>query len=105
ADLGRPTAGKTGTTTSNKDGWFVGFSSGITTGVWMGRDDNRRLPGLSGGRAPAQAFRDYMARAVANRPVEPFATQAAAPEWQIANEQEMDVWYAPEDEREAPPFV
>ena len=74
AQLGRPTAGKTGTTTSNKDGWFIGFSSGITTGVWMGRDDNRALPGLSGGRAPAAAFHDYMARAVANRPVEQFAT-------------------------------
>ena len=44
ADLGRPTAGKTGTTTSNKDGWFIGFSSGLTTGVWMGRDDNRACP-------------------------------------------------------------
>ena len=43
AGLGRPTAGKTGTTTSNKDGWFIGFSSGLTTGVWMGRDDNRAL--------------------------------------------------------------
>ena len=45
AALGRPTAGKTGTTSSNKDGWFIGFSSGLTTGVWMGRDDNRALPG------------------------------------------------------------
>jgi penicillin-binding protein 1A len=41
AQIGRPVAGKTGTTTSNKDGWFVGFSSGLTTGVWMGRDDAR----------------------------------------------------------------
>lgn len=97
ANLGRPTAGKTGTTTANKDGWFIGFSSGITTGVWYGRDDNRRLPGLSGGRAPAQAFHDYMVRAVASRPAEPFATEAAAPDWQGANEQEMDIWYAPED--------
>ncbi|MFN4096929.1 MAG: transglycosylase domain-containing protein, partial [Sphingomonas sp.] len=39
AQIGRPVAGKTGTTTSNKDGWFLGFSSGLTTGVWMGRDD------------------------------------------------------------------
>ena len=90
--LGRPTAGKTGTTTSNKDGWFVGFSSGITTGVWMGRDDNRALPGLAGGRAPARAFHDFMARAVANRPVEPFVTEAA-PDWQI--EQDEEFWYTP----------
>jgi penicillin-binding protein 1A len=93
AALGRPTAGKTGTTTSNKDGWFVGFSSGITTGVWMGRDDNRALPGLAGGRAPARAFHDFMARAVANRPVEPFVTEAAAPDWQI--EQDEEFWYTP----------
>ena len=52
AQIGRPVAGKTGTTSSNKDGWFVGFSSGITTGVWMGRDDARPVPGLQGGAAP-----------------------------------------------------
>lgn len=95
ANLGRPTAGKTGTTTSNKDGWFVGFSSGITTGVWMGRDDNRRLPGLAGGRAPAQAFHDFMVRAVANRPPEAFATEAAAPEWQVNPDENM--WYEAPD--------
>jgi penicillin-binding protein 1A len=93
AALGRPTAGKTGTTTSNKDGWFIGFSSGITTGVWMGRDDNRALPGLAGGRAPARAFHDFMARAVSNRPAEPFVTEAAAPDWQI--EQNEEFWYTP----------
>ena len=56
AQIGRPVAGKTGTTSSNKDGWFLGFSSGITTGVWMGRDDARPIGGLQGGRAPARAF-------------------------------------------------
>ena len=82
AALGRPTAGKTGTTSSEKDGYFVGFSSGLTTGVWYGRDDNRRIPGLAGGNRPAQAFRDFMAAATANRPVEEFVTDVAAPEWQ-----------------------
>ena len=47
AQIGRPVAGKTGTTQSNKDGWFIGFSSGLTTGVWMGRDNARA------GRRPA----------------------------------------------------
>ncbi len=82
AALGRPTAGKTGTTSSEKDGYFVGFSSGLTTGVWYGRDDNRRIPGLAGGNRPAQAFRDFMAAATANRPVEAFVTDVAAPESQ-----------------------
>jgi penicillin-binding protein 1A len=82
ASLGRPTAGKTGTTSSEKDGYFVGFSSGLTTGVWIGRDDNKRIAGLAGGGAPAQTFRDYMAAAVANRPVEQFQTDVATPDWQ-----------------------
>ncbi len=82
AALGRPTAGKTGTTSSEKDGYFVGFSSGLTTGVWYGRDDNRRIPGLAGGKNPAQAFRDYMSFAVANRPAEDFVIDVPSPEWQ-----------------------
>jgi penicillin-binding protein 1A len=80
ANIGRPVAGKTGTTTSNKDGWFLGFSSGLTTGVWMGRDNARAVGGLEGGRAPAQAWAAFMRIAVANRPVEQFATDVTFPE-------------------------
>ncbi|MFN3451038.1 MAG: transglycosylase domain-containing protein [Sphingorhabdus sp.] len=80
ANIGRPVAGKTGTTTSNKDGWFLGFSSGLTTGVWMGRDDARSIGGLEGGRAPAQAWAAYMRVAVSGRPVENFATEVTFPE-------------------------
>ncbi|MFL6741474.1 MAG: transglycosylase domain-containing protein, partial [Sphingomicrobium sp.] len=89
AQIGRPVAGKTGTTTSNKDGWFIGFSSGLTTGVWMGRDDARRVAGLQGGTAPARAFHDFMAVAVANRPVTAFDTQVPMPDWQLTPEEEM----------------
>ena len=89
AQIGRPVAGKTGTTTSNKDGWFIGFSSGLTTGVWMGRDDARTIPGLQGGTAPARAFHDFMTVAVANRPVEQFETQVPIPDWQLTPEEEM----------------
>jgi penicillin-binding protein 1A len=88
AQIGRPVAGKTGTTTSNKDGWFLGFSSGLTTGVWMGRDDARPIPGLQGGRAPARAFADFMKLAVANRPVEKFDTEVTLPEWQLEPDEE-----------------
>nr|WP_109808262.1 PBP1A family penicillin-binding protein [Sphingosinithalassobacter portus] len=91
AQIGRPVAGKTGTTTSNKDGWFLGFSSGITTGVWMGRDDAGRVAGLAGGRAPAQAFASFMRRAVARRPVEQFQTEVTLPEWQLEPDEES--WY------------
>jgi penicillin-binding protein 1A len=80
ANIGRPVAGKTGTTSSNKDGWFLGFSSGLTTGVWMGRDNARAVGGLEGGRAPAQAWAAFMRVAVANRPVEEFETDVTFPE-------------------------
>jgi penicillin-binding protein 1A len=89
AQIGRPVAGKTGTTTLNKDGWFLGFSSGLTTGVWMGRDDAKPVPGLQGGTAPARAFHDFMAVAVANRPVEQFETQVPMPDWQLTPEEEL----------------
>lgn len=96
AQIGRPVAGKTGTTSSNKDGYFVGFSSGITTGVWMGRDDNRRVGGLQGGRAPAQAFAAYMRYAVKDRPVEEFDTQLQLPEWQL--DEEDDYFFGDPDD-------
>jgi len=89
AQIGRPVAGKTGTTSSNKDGWFIGFSSGLTTGVWMGRDDARPVGGLQGGTAPARAFHDFMSVAVANRPVEQFETQVPIPDWQLTPEEEQ----------------
>ncbi|WP_298671037.1 transglycosylase domain-containing protein [uncultured Sphingomonas sp.] len=83
AQIGRPVAGKTGTTSSSRDGWFLGFSSGLTTGVWMGRDDARPIAGLHGGTAPARAFHDFMIRAIANRPIEQFDTQVTLPEAQL----------------------
>lgn len=52
----RSVAGKTGTTSDNRDGWFLGFSGDLAAGIWMGRDDARPVPGLSGGRAPARAW-------------------------------------------------
>nr|WP_133366825.1 PBP1A family penicillin-binding protein [Qipengyuania sediminis] len=103
AQIGRPVAGKTGTTSSNKDGYFVGFSSGITTGVWMGRDDNRVIPGLQGGTAPARAFSAYMRYAVAKRPVEQFDTELKLPDWQLEPDAEamqgdpQDYYFIDED--------
>ena len=88
AQIGRPVAGKTGTTSSNKDGWFLGFSSGITTGVWMGRDDAKPVAGLQGGSAPARAFASYMKVAVAGRPIEQFDTQMKLPLWQLQPDDE-----------------
>ena len=103
AQIGRPVAGKTGTTSSNKDGWFIGFSSGITTGVWMGRDDARPVAGLQGGTAPARAFHDFMIRAVANRPVEQFETEVPMPDWQL--EPDEEAWGLPPADNGVEPLV
>ena len=103
AQIGRPVAGKTGTTSSNKDGWFVGFSSGITTGVWMGRDDAKAVSGLQGGRAPAAAFAAFMRVATKDRPVEKFDTELKLPEWQLEPDDEFlfgdpdEYYYVDED--------
>ncbi|WP_240320788.1 transglycosylase domain-containing protein [Sphingomonas crusticola] len=88
AQIGRPVAGKTGTTSSNKDGWFLGFSSGLTTGVWMGRDDAKPIPGLQGGRNPAQAFSAYMKDALQTRQPQEFQTEVTLPEWQLEPDEE-----------------
>ncbi len=97
ASIGRPVAGKTGTTNSNKDGWFLGFSSGITTGVWMGRDDAKAVPGLQGGTAPARAFAAYMTTAVASRPVEKFDTEVTLPAWQLEPDDEAQLSGNPDE--------
>jgi penicillin-binding protein 1A len=109
AQIGRPVAGKTGTTSSNKDGWFLGFSSGISTGVWMGRDDAKAVPGLQGGTAPARAFAAYMRHAVKDRPVEQFDTDLQLPEWQLEPDDEFlfgdpdDYYFIDEDGNLIPP--
>ncbi|SFQ43008.1 penicillin-binding protein, 1A family [Lachnospiraceae bacterium XBB1006] len=55
-----PTAGKTGTTNENKDGWFVGYSHYYTTSIWVGYDKPRKLGVLQGGTYPAQIWHNFM---------------------------------------------
>lgn len=54
------TAGKTGTTTSNRDGWFCGYTPYYTTAIWVGRDDNKIMPALSGGSYPKSIWSNFM---------------------------------------------
>jgi penicillin-binding protein 1A len=73
ASLGRPLAGKTGTTNDHTDAWFVGFSPEIATGVWVGFDQNRLLgKGETGGRAALPIWLDFMRPALAERPAREF---------------------------------
>jgi penicillin-binding protein 1A len=73
AAIGRPAAGKTGTTSSEKDIWFVGTVPQLTTAVWIGRDDNRTLShGATGGGMVAPVWRDFMLRALKGVPSENF---------------------------------
>ena len=60
-DLGdMPVAGKTGTTNSNRDGWFVGYTGYYTTSVWVGYDIPKQVPGLTGSSFPATIWQEYM---------------------------------------------
>jgi len=61
AAIGRPAAGKTGTTDDNKDAWFIGYTPDIVTAVWIGDDTgNHTLGDVYGGTIPAQIWHDYM---------------------------------------------
>ncbi|MCK0139819.1 transglycosylase domain-containing protein [Aliiroseovarius sp. F47248L] len=55
-------AGKTGTTNSARDAWFIGFTAEYVMGVWMGYDDNTPLKGVTGGGLPAEMWHEAMVR-------------------------------------------
>ncbi|HYE42655.1 MAG TPA: penicillin-binding protein 1A [Caulobacteraceae bacterium] len=57
-------AGKTGTTSDYKDAWFVGYTGGFTTAVWVGKDDNKAMRRVTGGGAPAAIWKQFMAAAL-----------------------------------------
>ncbi|GAB1544560.1 penicillin-binding protein 1A [Scytonema sp. NUACC21] len=80
AAIGRPAAGKTGTTSSEKDIWFVGTVPQLTTAVWVGRDDNRTLAhGATGGVMVAPIWRDFMTKALRGVPSENFKSPSQFP--------------------------
>ena len=60
ANIGRPAAGKTGTTDDYRDAYFVGYTPDIVTGVWVGDDNNKQMRGLTGGTVPARIWKDVM---------------------------------------------
>ena len=66
ADIGKPAAGKTGTTDDYRDAYFVGYTPSIVTGVWVGDDNNKQMKGLTGGTIPAKIWHDVMVVATAS---------------------------------------
>lgn len=83
AQIGRELAGKTGTTSSNKDGWFIGFTPDLVAGVWMGRDDAKAVPGLAGGQAPARVFAAFMSRALTGVAPTPLDDEVSRPDYAV----------------------
>lgn len=72
-----PCAGKTGTTNSNYDGWFVGYTPYYTTSVWVGYDQPKAVPGLTGSSYPGSIWHDFMSKIHENLPVIDFLTPVA----------------------------
>ncbi len=71
--VGKPLAGKTGTTNGNKDAWFIGFSPDLVAGVYVGFDKPKTLgPRETGSSVAAPIFRDFMAAALEGKPAIPF---------------------------------
>jgi penicillin-binding protein 1A len=89
--IGRPAAGKTGTTSDYKDTWFVGFSPSIATGVYVGYDLPKTIfSGASGGKTAGPIWRRYMVEAHAGRPIEDF-TPSAEVMREIEAEERMNI--------------
>ena len=78
AQLGRPAAGKTGTTSSERDIWFVGYVPQLSVAVWMGNDNYRPMSyGATGGTIVAPVWRDFMSQALEGVPAENFKPASA----------------------------
>jgi penicillin-binding protein 1A len=76
-EVGKPIAGKTGTTNDEKDVWFIGFSPDLTVGAYMGYDKPRHIGrGATGGHFAAPMVRDFLKAALADKPAVPFRVPA-----------------------------
>ncbi len=74
----RIVGGKTGTTSDYRDAWFIGFTAGYTTGVWVGNDDfGVQMNKVTGGSAPARIWRDFMVNSQAGTPSRAFLLPVA----------------------------
>lgn len=92
AAIDRPAAGKSGTSQDSRDAVFTGFTSDMTTAVWIGNDDGTPMKAVTGGGLPARIWADFMLEAHVGQPVRPLLADAgiyaAAAEIQYDNTQE-----------------
>ncbi len=85
AAIGRPAAGKTGTSQAFRDAWFVGFTPDWVCGVWIGNADSRPMAGMTGGQLPAEIWRRFMIVAHRGLPVRDFPwAQLPSPSYSAA---------------------
>jgi penicillin-binding protein 1A len=76
-EIGKPVAGKTGTTNDEKDAWFIAFTPDIAVGVYMGYDKPRPLGrGMTGGHLAAPIVKEFLKVALADKPAMPFRVPA-----------------------------
>ena len=76
AVIGRPAAGKTGTTSNFRDAWFVGYTPDLVAAVWLGNDDYTPMVESYGGNVPARIWARFMKAALAGTPARDFAFPA-----------------------------
>ncbi|MBN2168044.1 MAG: PBP1A family penicillin-binding protein [Actinobacteria bacterium] len=91
ANIGRPQAGKTGTTEDNADAWFVGYTPDLVTAVWVGYPQGRiSMGGMTGGNLPASIWRSFMSKALEDVPATAFLEPGEEPpdEEQVADQDE-----------------
>lgn len=96
ARIGRPAAGKTGTSQDYRDAWFIGYTPQLITGVWMGNDNGAAMNGVTGGNLPAQLWQSYMVKATSGMaqaalPNDPLPSDAPVPD--TANEEAVKSFF------------
>ena len=94
---GRDLAGKTGTTSDYKDAWFVGYTGGFVAAVWVGKDDNTAMRGVTGGSAPAAIWKGFMEAALPRLAVQPIPNGPPMPEGWVAPDPVGDLMNSIED--------
>jgi penicillin-binding protein 1A len=89
---GRASAGKTGTSQSFRDAWFIGYTADYTAGVWVGNDDDSPMENVTGGGLPAEIWRDFMVRVHEGLPAR--ALSAPAPRTRSEREERLAAFYS-----------